>query len=191
MIAGRKPHPFLLPKGLALRVSAGDDSHGTLKLLAGRPTYAPIGEFEIKPGVIFFGPYETPAQGTLTADTGHIEFTFTSDFEAKVDRATTVVKSHRVIAEALNERAALLKEKQMSIAEKARMVADKARAVPTVLGARFDQSLTRLDDAEKRGNAAQDRIDAVVKDIETGVAAIEDTANQLSNGAPLEPSAAS
>lgn len=94
-------------------------------------------------------------------------------------RATAIISTGADIATAIN------KGSNMAIADRFKRLAERARTVPIALGDRADAAFARLDSAEQKAGDALTRIEvAVVSDAEAAALAIEDVANQLSNGAP-------
>lgn len=95
-------------------------------------------------------------------------------------RATAIVATGADIATAINKGSAA-----MGIQDRFKRLAERAKSVPLALGERADAAFARLDSAEQKAGDALTRIEvAVVSDAEAAALAIEDVANQLSNGAP-------
>lgn len=95
-------------------------------------------------------------------------------------RATAIISTGADIATAINKGSAA-----MGIQDRFKRLAERARTVPQQLGDRADAAFARLDSAEQKAGDALTRIEvAVVSDAEAAALAIEDVANQLSNGAP-------
>lgn len=96
-------------------------------------------------------------------------------------RATAILATGADIAAAINKGSVA-----MSIQDKFKRLAERAREVPQQLGDRADAAFARLDGAEQKAGEALTRIEvAVVSDAEAAASAIEDVANQLSNGGPV------
>lgn len=126
----------------------------------------------------FHTPCVIRGPGTFRIDAlaADIEYSLAPTLAAQLDRATEVIKSHRIIA------AALIKGKQaMAMHDKFKMLADRARDVPKALETRADVLFARLDALEK-GGAVFDKMEAFVSDVEKGVSAAEDAMNQLAGG---------
>jgi hypothetical protein len=101
---------------------------------------------------------------------------------ATLPRATAIVATGADIATAINKGSAA-----MGIQDRFKRLAERARTVPQQLGDRADAAFARLDSAEQKAGEALTRIEvAVVGDAEAAALAIEDVANQLSNGAPAD-----
>ncbi len=120
----------------------------------------------------------------LHATAGRLEYpesSFVDRLYNRLDMATKIIRSHRIIATALIE-----EKQQMALADKFKTLAARAANIPKVLEHRADELSARLDTVEKRGNTAFDGHGRVVDGIESGVAAAEDALNQLTNGAPSD-----
>jgi hypothetical protein len=99
---------------------------------------------------------------------------------ATLPRATAIVTTGADIAALINKGSAA-----MGIQDRFKRLAERARTVPQQLGDRADAAFARLDSAEQKAGEALTRIEvAVVSDAEAAALAIEDVANQLSNGDP-------
>ncbi len=72
-------------------------------------------------------------------------------------------------------------------AQAMRRLAEKHKSVLSHLGARADALTARLERAENLGDAAMDKHDRGMDDVEASVREVEDLVNQLSNdGPPLD-----
>lgn len=101
---------------------------------------------------------------------------------ATLPRATAIVTTGADIATAINKGSAA-----MGIQDRFKRLAERAKSVPQQLGDRADAAFARLDSAEQKAGDALTRIEvAVVSDAEAAALAIEDVANQLSNGGPVD-----
>ena len=116
-------------------------------------------------------------RGTVTYSVDSIAI---AALNATLPRATAIVATGADLAALINKGSAA-----MSIQDKFKRLAERAKAVPQQLGERADVAFARLDSAEQKAGDALTRIEvAVVSDAEAAALAIEDVANQLSNGAP-------
>jgi hypothetical protein len=168
------PATVELPAGSKLHVFAEDaSSQGFIRC----DTYRAPKTWVDSAGPVVIGPYQSRTAWTLKATFGGLLFEVKEPIVEAIERATEAVRVERVATTAQVER-----KKAMALQDKLRELAEKSKRVPQRISDRADEVSARWDVAEKRGEEAFSRLEAVIVDAERGVAATEDAVNQLTNG---------
>jgi hypothetical protein len=207
MFAGAKSVPYQLPAGKIVRIDSASGAAGSVRMLGPGPTFEPMGEKSIEPHTVtVLGPYDHATRGWVTASKGVLEFEIYDAHVAAVAPKPAPAPSLAVPSVTQNAPSSIPPRApaapvatpapakdapKMGLHEKFANLAAQAKAVPAALSAKADAIAARLSAAEAKGHGAFAKMDAVIADVEAGVKATEEAVAQLTNGAPLAPSAKS